>query len=152
MLAAARHAGAFNGLAIHHDAAFNEHSIKDKPRFMRKLHPLGKRKIRGSISARATATRGELLSVDETVGNVIGALRDEGVLDNTYVLFTSDNGYFAGEHRIAQGKYLPYEPSSHVPLLLRGPGDRARHQPRELVSNADVAPTIAAAAGATPKH
>ena len=42
--------------------------------------------------------------------------------DNTYVVFTSDNGYFLGEHRMRQGKILPYEPSLRVPLMIRGPG------------------------------
>ena len=49
-------------------------------------------------------------------------LRDTGELDKTYVLFTSDNGYMQGEHRIPQGKMLPYDPSTHLPLLIRGPG------------------------------
>jgi arylsulfatase A-like enzyme len=147
---AARHAGAFDGLPIRHDAAFNEASMKDKPKFMRKLHRLSKKKIR-TIDQRSRDRYAQLLSVDDTVANVVGALQQEGALDNTYILFTSDNGYFAGEHRLAQGKYLPYEPSSHVPMLLRGPGIAPGARTGELVSNADVAPTIAGIAGATPQ-
>ncbi len=149
-IAAARHAGAFNGVPIRHDAAFNEKSLKDKPKFMRKLHRLPKKKIR-TIDQRSRDRYAQLLSVDDTVANVVGALRREGVLDDTYVVFTSDNGYFAGEHRLAQGKYLPYEPSAHVPLLIRGPGIAPGTRTQELVSNADIAPTFAAIAGATPE-
>ena len=91
-----------------------------------------------------------LLAVDEQVGAIVQALEDEGQLANTYLMFISDNGYFAGEHRIRQGKYLPYEPSSHVPLLIRGPGIPAGQTSNALVSNVDVASTIADIAEATP--
>jgi arylsulfatase A-like enzyme len=88
-----------------------------------------------------------LLSVDEGVEAIVDALDDEGALENTNLIFTSDNGYFSGEHRIRQGKYLPHEPSSHVPLMIRGPGIPAGGAPRALVSNVDIAPTINAIAG-----
>ena len=66
-----------------------------------------------------------------------------------YILFTSDNGFFQGEHRIAKGKFLAYEPSTRVPLLIRGPGIPAGTVSAELVANVDLAPTILDAAGAT---
>ena len=91
-----------------------------------------------------------LRSVDDAIAAIIGALAQEGQLDNTYLVFTSDNGYFSGEHRIRQGKYLPHEPSSHVPLVIRGPGVPAGGVTDELVSNVDIASTIAQIAGATP--
>ena len=46
-------------------------------------------------------------------------------LRNTYIIFTSDNGFFYGQHRLVGGKFLAYEPSTHLPLLIRGPGDQA---------------------------
>jgi hypothetical protein len=92
-----------------------------------------------------------LLSVDEGIAAIVDALEDEGELDDTYLIFTSDNGYFSGEHRIRQGKYLPHEPSTHVPLLIRGPGIPAGGTSKALVSNVDIASTIAAITGATPK-
>ena len=49
-------------------------------------------------------------------------LEETGQLANTFVVFTSDNGFFLGEHRIPNGKTLAYEPSARVPLLIRGPG------------------------------
>ena len=66
-----------------------------------------------------------LQSVDELVEAVVGKLQNEGALDNTYVVFTSDNGYHHGEHRIKSGKEKPYEESIRMPLLIRGPGVQA---------------------------
>jgi len=76
-------------------------------------------------------------------------VRASGQLDNTYFIFTSDNGYMQGEHRVRSGKMLPYEPSARVPLIVRGPGIPARRVSRELVANIDLAPTIVELAGAT---
>jgi len=75
-------------------------------------------------------------------------LGETGQLERTYVLFTSDNGFFQGEHRIPKGKYLAYDPSSHVPLLLRGPGIAPGTVTRELSGNIDLAPTLLDATGA----
>ena len=61
-------------------------------------------------------------AVDEMVGSLIGELEDAGELDNTFILFTSDNGYELGEHRIRFKKGYPYEESTRVPLFVRGPG------------------------------
>ena len=60
--------------------------------------------------------------VDEGVAELVAALRAAGELDNTLIVFTSDNGFFHGEHRVQTGKVLHYEPSTRVPLILRGPG------------------------------
>jgi N-acetylglucosamine-6-sulfatase len=73
--------------------------------------------------------------------SVIDALRKERVLGKTYVIFLSDNGYLLGEHRIA-GKVLPYEESSRVPLVVRGPGVPKGQTISRLVATNDVAPTI----------
>ena len=51
-------------------------------------------------------------------------------LRNTYIIFTSDNGFFYGEHRLIGGKFLAYEPSTHLPFLIRGPGDQTGHPDR----------------------
>jgi arylsulfatase A-like enzyme len=80
---------------------------------------------------------------------VVSAVRRAGELNNTYFVFTSDNGYMQGEHRVRSGKMLPYEPSTQVPLLVSGPGIPAGRVSRELVANIDLAPTILQLAGAT---
>lgn len=146
---APRHAGALAGVDVGTPAGENEADVRDKPRFLRRLPKLGKGKL-GQIDSRRRARLEMLMSVDEGVDAIVDALNDEGELDHTYLLFVSDNGYFSGEHRIRQGKYLPHEPSSRVPLLIRGPGIPSGGSSRALVSNVDIAPTISEIAGATP--
>jgi arylsulfatase A-like enzyme len=128
-------------------AAFNERDLSDKPRFMR----LGTRAIpkrtRRKITLRRKLRLEQLRSVDTAVHTVVQALSQTGELDNTYIIFSSDNGYFFGEHKIFKGKYLPHEPSSRVPVMMRGPGIPPTAAPRELTGNIDIAPTIVEMAG-----
>ena len=91
-----------------------------------------------------------LLAVDEWVGHIFDALTDTGQLDDTIVIFTSDNGFFHGEHRLAFQKYHLYEPSVHVPLMIRGGAFPENGRVTDLVGNVDLAPTIYALAGVDP--
>ena len=131
-------------------ASFNERDISDKPLFIqRRVRPFGRGDLR-RIQRVAVQRRRALLAVDDAVARVIGALRRTGELANTYVVFTSDNGYLQGEHGIGSGKMLPYDASSAVPLLIRGPGLPGGAVSRELVANVDLAPTLLELAGASP--
>jgi arylsulfatase A-like enzyme len=123
--------------------AFNEKDISDKPKwFQRQIRkPLTKKQIK-VIENERRRQQEQLLSVDQAVGELIQALQSRGVLDDTFIIFTSDNGFFRGEHRIASGKYLPYDPSARVPLLIRGPGIPRGGFSDELVWNGDIAQTI----------
>jgi arylsulfatase A-like enzyme len=85
--------------------------------------------------------------LDDLVGGVVGKLRDSGQLSNTYIVFTSDNGWHHGEHRIPEGKSRPYEESIRMPLLIRGPGVQAGSTTNELVVNTDYLPTFTDLAG-----
>ena len=67
------------------------------------------------------------------------------------MIFTSDNGFFHGEHRIWSGKAQVYEPAIRVPLLMRGPGITPGRRPSRIVGNVDLAPTILEAAGLPPR-
>ena len=96
----------------------------DKPPSIRSLPLLGATQI-AQIDALHEKRVESLQSVDELVEAVVNKLRNEGALDNTYVVFTSDNGFHHGEHRIKSGKYKPYEESIRMPLLVRGPGVQA---------------------------
>jgi arylsulfatase A-like enzyme len=91
---------------------------------------------------------GVLLGVDENVGRLLEWLDRNGLVDNTIVLYTSDNGFFLGEHGLFD-KRLMYEPSIRVPMLLRWPeGIEAGRVDRDhLVLNIDVAPTFLDLAG-----
>ncbi len=123
--------------------AFNEKNISDKPRWLRRQ--LKKRLTKKQIALIANERRRQeeqLISVDQSVGELVQNLKDRGILNNTYIIFSSDNGFFRGEHRIANGKYLPYDPASRVPLIIRGPGIPAGGVSNELVWNGDIPQTI----------
>ncbi|MFM8414945.1 MAG: sulfatase-like hydrolase/transferase [Planctomycetota bacterium] len=84
--------------------------------------------------------------IDANIGRVLDALEAKGLDDNTLVIFTSDNGFFWGEHGRGD-KRLAYDESIRVPLLVRGPGVQGGRTSDALVTNIDVAPTILTAAG-----
>src|SRR5215210_4554831 len=77
------------------------------------------------------------------VASLIEELEAAGELENTYIFFTSDNGWFQGEHRIHKGKDSPYEESARIPLFVRGPGVPAGSKVERFVLNTDFAPTFA---------
>lgn len=87
--------------------------------------------------------------VDTTVGHVLAELKQQGALENTLVIFIGDNGYFHGEHGLAD-KWYPYEESIRVPLIVRDPRLPAEKRGKtndDFVLNVDLAPTILAAVG-----
>lgn len=90
-----------------------------------------------------------LQSVDDLVEAVVNKLTELGTIDNTYIIFTSDNGYMMGEYKW-MGKVLPYERSIRVPLIIRGPGIPEGQTRPQLVSNVDVSATIVDLASANP--
>ena len=143
------YAGRFKGLKAPRTPAFNEADVSDKPPEIRnrpRLTPHQEAEVDALYRAQART----LLGVDDLVANVVRTLRQEGKLDNTVILFTSDNGFLHGEHRVSQGKVLPYEPSIRVPLLIRAPGLPEGVHRRQPVVNADLAPTILDFAHAEP--
>jgi arylsulfatase A-like enzyme len=148
---APRHQGRFSGELLPHSPAFNEADLSDKPTSMRRRPLLTTGQI-GELVLAHQARLESLLAVDEGVAAIVKALGDVGVLENTLVVYTSDNGWFQGEHRIPSGKVLPYEPSVKVPLLIRGPGVLAGRTVGAPVANVDLAPTIVATAGATARR
>src|SRR3954453_16304875 len=91
---------------------------------------------------------GALKAVDDHVADLVGILRKTHQLNNTVILFVSDNGWMQGEHRIPGDKYLPYEESLRVPLILRGPGIPKGRTVHGQVSNIDFAATLVDAANA----
>jgi N-acetylglucosamine-6-sulfatase len=96
---------------------------------------------------------GSLMAVDDRLGDLVKTLRQTDQLKNTLIMFVSDNGWLQGEHRIPGDKFLPYEESLRVPLIVRGPGVPAGKTVHGQVSNIDFAPTLVdvahAAAGRT---
>ena len=120
---APRHLFTLSSAALPKLQAFDEKDLSDKPKWLRKQarKRLGKA-LKQTIASERRRRLEQLLSVDEAVGDIVAELSQEGLIDDTYIIFASDNGFFRGEHRIAGGKYLAYEPSSRVPLMIRGPG------------------------------
>ncbi len=90
-----------------------------------------------------------LLAVDEGLGRIISALEERGELDRTLIVFTSDNGFFYGEHGLTSERRLPYEESIRNPLLMRYPPlIAAGSRPSGLALTVDIAPTVLEVAGA----
>jgi N-acetylglucosamine-6-sulfatase len=146
---APRHATAFDAEPLPAPPSFNEADTSDKPGSTGRLPLLTAAEIE-TLTRRYRCTLESLLAVDDGVAEIVAALREAGELGDTYVIYTSDNGLFFGEHRIPSGKVRHYEEASRVPLLIRGPGVRRGEVVEEPVINADLAPTILAAAGVEP--
>lgn len=145
-----RNYGRADGTAIPRSRAFNEADVSDKPSFIRDhALPLSHIELR-RIRIEHRKSLESLRDVDDGVRRIIGALQHARELDNTYVIFISDNGFFRGEHRLERAKFLPYEPAVHMPLLIRGPGIPKNSSSGELSANIDLAPTIAELAHAQP--
>ena len=105
--AAPRHQGRFASEPVPRPPSFDEADVSDKPADIRNLTPItGPQEA--AIDARYRARLESLLAVDDMVGNLIGALKDKGELGNTVFIFTSDNGFFHGEHRVRNGKVRHY--------------------------------------------
>jgi N-acetylglucosamine-6-sulfatase len=84
-----------------------------------------------------------MLAVDEMIGRLMETLKESGKLENTYIFFTSDNGYHIGQHRLTAGKWTAYDEDTRVPLIVRGPGVQKGRTLSHLVLNNDLAPTLA---------
>lgn len=88
-----------------------------------------------------------LLSVDDLVHEVVTALEDMGVANNTYFLFTSDHGYQFGQFRMPQGKWNVYDNNLRIPMVVRGPGITEGSTFNHIASNVDTMPTVLGLAG-----
>jgi hypothetical protein len=128
---------------------FNEADVSDKPAAIQGIPQMDSDDI-ANLTRRYRCRLESILSVDDGVADVVAALREEGALDDTYIIFTSDNGFFTGEHRVDNGKSRVYEPSSTVPLILRGPGVPEGVAVRDLTINADLAATVVDVSDADP--
>ena len=140
---AERHRDLYAGKPVPHRPNYKR-PPEGKPALQRRigdLPPLGP----------GTATRDEtilgrqrsLMAIEDGVGEILRVLRETGQLDNTIVVFTSDNGYFYGEHGLSVERRLAYEESIRMPLLMRYPkAIKAGTAPGEFALNIDLAPTL----------
>ena len=143
---APRDAKKYKGLKAPRSKAFNEKHMSDKPAWIRDRKKLTKAqvaKLDTVYRKRAQSVR----SVDLMLSRLRGTLRATGQLDNTYVVFSSDNGYHLGQHRLPAGKQTAYKTDIVVPLVLTGPGVEHATIGRPA-QNVDLAPTFVDVAGA----
>ncbi|HET9153403.1 MAG TPA: sulfatase [Solirubrobacterales bacterium] len=141
----------FDGAPYPHnrEEGFNEGNVNDKPRFIREAPYLSGEEIH-TYRVYYDKALASLRAIDDGVKTVLDTLGTQHRLRNTYVIFVSDNGFFYGEHRLTGGKFLAYEPSTHLPFLIRGPGIKPGTSTGELAANTDIAPTILELAGVKP--
>ena len=143
---APRHAGMAAGLQAPRRPSFNELDTSDKPPLLASRPLLTEADIADidELYRRRVET---LYAVDELIEALIDSLAALGVLDDTYIFYTSDNGFHLGEHRLPPGKNSPYEEDIRLPLIVRGPGVQAGVTRDEFVVNHDLASTILELAG-----
>jgi N-acetylglucosamine-6-sulfatase len=144
---APRYANLYNDEAFAPPPSFNEADVSDKPQWVRDLPRISAAE-QAELSELHRNQLRSLRGVDDMVGAMLDLLQERSELENTYVVFTTDNGAHMGEHRwwLGRGGYknTAYEEAAGVPLAVRGPGIPANQQVRpQLVLNNDFAPTFA---------
>ncbi|XP_075551500.1 N-acetylglucosamine-6-sulfatase-like isoform X4 [Dermacentor variabilis] len=144
---AVRHRDAFPNLKAPRTPAFNISVNGTKHWLVRQaIHPIPEDVVSWIDETYRNRLR-TLLSVDDMVADVLSYLDSKQLLNNTYVFFTSDNGYHLGQYSMPKDKRHPYETDIHVPLLVRGPGIVAGREERGVALNVDLAPTFLDLAG-----
>jgi N-acetylglucosamine-6-sulfatase len=146
---APRHDGMFTDTPLPRPLSFDEPDVSDKPSIIRKLPPLSGPQINAMEEHYRRRLR-SLQAVDDMVETVVRTLKETGQLQSTYIIYTSDNGFHMGEHRMIAGKTTAYEEDIRVPMIVRGPGVPAGQRIEAMVLNNDFAPTFAAIAGSAP--
>jgi N-acetylglucosamine-6-sulfatase len=136
----------YDGVKAPRPPSFNELDVSGKPFWIQSLSRLTTYQT-AQIDAHHEARAETLQAVDDLVEGVVNKLTNTGMLSNTYVFLTSDNGWHHGEHRIREGKWRPYEEDIHMPLLVRGPGVAAGSTTSKLALNTDYLPTLTDLAG-----
>jgi arylsulfatase A-like enzyme len=145
--AATRHRKTFPNLAPRRPPSYNEADVSDKTAYVQSF-PLASSTEQALYDKGYKKTMQTLPAVDEAVDAIVDALEAAGRLNDTIIVFTSDNGLQWGEHRLFGIKSFPYEESIRVPFIVRydALGITPRSDPR-FVLNIDLAPTFADLAG-----
>lgn len=120
---------------------FDEEDVSGKPAHIRALGRLSAANIEKIDQLYRDRLRCAV-SIKDLILRIVNALSNSGMLENTYIIHTSDQGYHLGNHRYIQGKLTPYEEDISIPLYIRGPGIPAGVARDRLVANHDIAPTM----------
>ncbi len=145
-----RYEHTFDNVELPRPPDFNEADVSDKAANVRNLPLLDQARI-DTVTASYRGRLGAVKSIDDQVGRIVKTLRKQRELGNTVIIFNSDNGYLQGEHRLAASKFLPFENSLRIPLIMRGPGIKAKARVSSPSLDVDIAPTVLAAARAKAK-
>ncbi|KAG8666705.1 hypothetical protein FPOAC2_11823 [Fusarium poae] len=143
---APRHAHLFKDVVVPRTENFNPDSqivpswIRDQPKLTQENIDWNDDFYRNRLRA--------LQAVDELIDDVFKKLEDAGVLDHTYVVYTTDNGFHISQHRLQPGKECGYEEDINIPLIIRGPGVPAGSVSDVITTHADLAPTFLSVIGA----
>jgi N-acetylglucosamine-6-sulfatase len=144
---APRDADAQPGVRAPRTPAFDAAPDANAPRWLQKHRALSTGDIAG-IDRDFRKRAQSVIAVDKMIGDVQAAVAAMGEANNTYFIFSSDNGYHMGEHRLMPGKMTAYDTDIHVPLVVTGPGVPAGLTVEEIVENIDLYPTFTELAGA----
>lgn len=148
--AAWRHESLLSDVTAPRTPSFNEEDVSDKSPNMSANPPFTEGDIEGIDEIYRQRIR-SMLSVDDAIAEVFKTLETNNLLENTYVIFTSDQGFTLGQHRIAEGKSSFYEEDIIVPMIVRGPDIAEDATIRGgLTGVIDLAPTFAEWAGVNP--
>jgi N-acetylglucosamine-6-sulfatase len=148
-VAAPRHEGMFADAELPRPPAFDEADVSDKPALIRNLPRIDPSSLAYLEDQHRKRIR-SLQAIDDMVERIVGALREAGQLESTYVIYTSDNGFHLGQHRLPVGKDTPYEEDLRVPMVMRGPDVPAGERIEAMVVNIDLAPALADIASVEP--
>jgi N-acetylglucosamine-6-sulfatase len=149
---APRDAHTFDGVEGPRYSSFDEAVISDKPPWIRQLPRLTSDRVSNIDNSHENRVE-SLQAVDDMVQGVVRTLRDAHEMRNTYIFFTSDNGFHLGEHRIPTQKWRPYEEDVNIPLLVRGPDVAKGSTTYKMALNTDYLPTFTGLADAqTPAY
>jgi N-acetylglucosamine-6-sulfatase len=131
---------------------YNEENVSDKPPWIRTADRLSRGEKNAADELYRNRAR-SLLEIDDMMERLHAALRETGKLHNTYIIFTSDNGFHFAEHRLQPPrKSTAYEPDIRVPLLVKGPGIPAGTYRSRMVLNNELGVTMADLADVRPKR
>jgi N-acetylglucosamine-6-sulfatase len=136
----------FPGLGVPRTPAFDAQNL-NPPTWLGQRTPLTTDQV-AELDTKFRRRAQAVEAVDDLIGRIERALRDRGVARNTYLVFSSDNGFHMGDHRLLQGKMTAFDSDIRVPLIVVGPGVPAGRKVGKLAENVDLRPTFSRLAGA----
>ncbi|KAI0426278.1 arylsulfatase-like protein [Xylaria sp. FL1042] len=147
---AQRHAHLFQGAKVPRTSNFNPDKASGAS-WIRKLPQQGPENVEYNDHFYVQRLRA-LQSVDEIVDSLVRRLENLGVLENTYILYSTDNGYHIGQHRLSPSKQCSFEEDINIPLIIRGPGVPKNFTTDIVTTHTDLAPTLLRIAGTPLRH